>query len=165
MFSRILPDRKTLWAAGALLILSALLALGTNALRPDGISLKGDWSPEARLATPDGRTLAIPLAEARSLFENGGAVFLDARPALEYAEGHIQGALSLPAQEFDVHFDRLMDRIPDTKTLIAYCDGESCELSKDLAKTLLELGFPNVRVLINGWTIWKNDGLPVEAGK
>lgn len=49
--------------------------------------------------------------------------------------------------------------------IITYCDGDTCNLSKELALLLENLGFSKVRVLVNGWTVWQNAGLPVEAEK
>ena len=46
--------------------------------------------------------------------------------------------------------------------IITYCDGENCELSHNLAKFLLDMGFTNVRILVNGWSKWQNADLPVE---
>ena len=60
-----------------------------------------------------------------------------------------------------------MNIIADMKNdavIITYCDGESCNLSKDLALFLESLGFTNVRVLVNGWTVWRDAGLIVESG-
>ena len=45
------------------------------------------------------------------------------------------------------------------------CDGETCELSHDLALFLRDAGFVNTRVLVNGWTLWQQAGLPMEAGE
>jgi len=55
------------------------------------------------------------------------------------------------------------DISPDA-TIITYCDGETCNLSHNLALFLLDMGFSNVRVLINGWTVWLEGNLPVEKG-
>jgi 3-mercaptopyruvate sulfurtransferase SseA len=50
-------------------------------------------------------------------------------------------------------------------TLITYCDGESCDLSHELALFLKEMGFENVRVLVNGWSVWQQAGLPFQTGE
>ena len=86
------------------------------------------------------------------------------RPESEYAEGHIQGALSIPSQEADDYFMEAADRLSAAKAIITYCDGENCELSHDLALFLKDMGVENVRVLVNGWTVWHEAGLPTEGG-
>ena len=48
--------------------------------------------------------------------------------------------------------------------IITFCDGQSCRLSHELALFLREMGYENVRVLVNGWTLWQQAGLPVSAG-
>jgi rhodanese-related sulfurtransferase len=48
--------------------------------------------------------------------------------------------------------------------IVTYCDGETCELSHNLALFLREAGFVNTRVLVDGWKLWQQSGGPVESG-
>ncbi|MBW2042891.1 MAG: rhodanese-like domain-containing protein [Deltaproteobacteria bacterium] len=105
--------------------------------------------------------MVVGLEEARKLHETQKAIFVDARSESLYREGHIQGALNIPWQEVDRYFVEVMERLDPEKTIITYCDGETCELSHELALFLQEMGFQSVRVLVNGWTVWKEAGLPV----
>jgi rhodanese-related sulfurtransferase len=91
-------------------------------------------------------------------------VFLDARSPMLYDEGHIQGALNLPWEELDARFVETLRDFPVETTFITYCDGEGCSLSRELAMAMLERGYNEVRVLVNGWTLWQNKGLPVDKG-
>ncbi len=91
------------------------------------------------------------------------AVFLDARSQEQYNEGHIQGARSLPWQEFEKKAEKVLAGILPDSNIITYCDGESCDLSKELAFALLGRGYANTRVLVNGWTVWNDRKLPVES--
>jgi 3-mercaptopyruvate sulfurtransferase SseA len=43
----------------------------------------------------------MPLAEALARRDRGDAVLIDVRSASAYAQGHIPGALSIPASEID----------------------------------------------------------------
>ncbi|MFZ7125345.1 MAG: rhodanese-like domain-containing protein [Desulfobacterales bacterium] len=144
--------------------MSALLALAANSLRPDGIAWVGDWSPEARIGGNSGGSRVISLEESAERFETGDAIFVDARSAAEYEAGHIQGAISFPWQDFDAVFESVFPLLPEDRPLIVYCDGEACSLSKDLVQALAELGFSNARVLVNGWSVWRAHGLPIEGG-
>jgi rhodanese-related sulfurtransferase len=156
--------RRASWQIPALLVLSAAAALTVNALRPDRLPLIGDFSAAARITTATGERMDIPLEEAEKLFYTHAAVFIDARPAEEYDRGRIRGARSLPWHDVDRSFlDITQDLEPDAQ-IVTYCDGETCELSHDLALFLRDAGFVNTRVLVNGWTAWKQAGLPVEAG-
>jgi rhodanese-related sulfurtransferase len=142
---------------------AVVLGLLVNQLRPNGISFTGDWSTEAQLTTEAGDSLAISLVEAENLFFSGVAVFLDARSADAYASGHIEEARNLPPDELEERFPKVMAGVPEDVPIITYCDGESCALSKELALFLLDSGYSNVRVLVNGWELWRQNNLPVEA--
>jgi len=150
------------------IVLAAVaIALISNHFRSSPLQLVGNWSQEARLVSPSGRQLAISLGEAKVLHQSKGAIkgaiFLDARPLEEFTKGHIQGAISLPWHEAE---QRVMDATADMANdalIITYCDGDSCNLSKDLALFLENLGFSKVLVLVNGWTLWLAAGLPIET--
>lgn len=148
---------------GALLLLAAAVALSVNHLRSGGLPLVADWSPEAQLRLDSGESLSVSLDEAEMLFFSRSALFLDARSPAQFAEGHIEGALSLPWEEFDESFARALNGFPPETPLVTYCDGESCGSSRELAMALLAKGYGNVRVLVNGWSVWQERGLPVET--
>jgi rhodanese-related sulfurtransferase len=117
---------------------------------------------EARLIAPSGERLDISLLEAEKLFLRQAAIFIDARPDDDYEKGHIKGARSLPLHEVDQRLMTVTQDISTDTPIITYCDGESCELSHDVANFLVDMGFSNVRILINGWTKWKEADLPIE---
>ncbi|WP_051307248.1 rhodanese-like domain-containing protein [Desulfomicrobium escambiense] len=106
----------------------------------------------------------ISLQDAAAIFSAGQAVFVDARDAETYAEGHVQGALSLPLHAFEQNFPSVRERLKG-KTVITYCDGERCSLSSDLADALRAQGIENVHELLNGWTLWQEQGLPTATGR
>jgi rhodanese-related sulfurtransferase len=146
-----------------ILLISAALGMTVNLIRPDSIPFVGSWSMANKLVTQDGDTLAIPLEDAATLFTENAAVFLDARTPAEYDQGHIQGALNLPWHDVDNYFETVIMTLDPEATFITYCDGEACLLSHDLAMLLKDLGFTRVKVLINGWTLWKENGLPIST--
>ena len=152
------------WETMAMVLLAVVLGLLVNQLRPGRLPLVGDWSPEAQLTLESGKSLVISLDEARDSFFSEKAVFLDARSPELYKLGHITGARNLPWNAVDENFDAVMADIHQDALLIAYCDGESCSESKDLALDLFYRGYENVRVLVNGWSLWKEYQLPMDKG-
>lgn len=156
--------KQSLWQVPALVIMAGLIALGVNQWRTDGIALIGNWSVEARFSDTEGESLVIPIDQAGALFEQDATVFLDARTQSQYLQGHIRGALNLPWQEVDRYFMEMADRLDGARMIITYCDGESCDLSQELALFLKEMGYSNVHILFNGWTAWQQAGLPIEGG-
>jgi rhodanese-related sulfurtransferase len=155
---------QAIWQSGAIVLVAIAVGLLVNQVRSGRLALVADWSPKGQLATDSGINLEIPLEDAQALAFPRMALFLDARSPELYTEGHIQGALNLPWDEFEKHFPQVMDGVPEDTTIVTYCDGETCSLSKDLAFALLQKGYFNVRVLVNGWTLWQQSGLPITAG-
>ncbi len=151
--------RPATWQAPLIVLIAAVAALTVNALRSQGrLPLTSARPPAA------GDDLRISLDQARELFRRGTAIFVDARPRRDYLQGHIRGALSLPWQEVDERIADVADRLTDERVIITYCDGERCTLSHHLARYLVDMGYPRVRVLANGWTRWRQSGLPVARG-
>lgn len=59
----------------------------------------------------------IALEDAKKAFDDGAAVFIDARPADVYKQEHVKGAINIPysPQGSDI------DKLPKGKTIIVYC--------------------------------------------
>ncbi|MBF0258649.1 MAG: rhodanese-like domain-containing protein [Desulfamplus sp.] len=157
------PFKQALWQIPAITLMACLMALTINQLRSDRIPVVGDWSVDARFSDSAGDSLVISLQQAGALFDQKAVLFLDARPVSIYEEGHIQGAISLPWQDIDSHFMEIANQLEGQKNIVTYCDGESCELSHELALFLKEMGFDNVHVLVNGWSAWLAAGLPTRT--
>jgi rhodanese-related sulfurtransferase/DNA-binding transcriptional ArsR family regulator len=87
-------------------------------------------------------------------------VILDARPAGEYAAGHIAGAVSVPIDDLQ---RRLRD-LPKSKRYVAYCRGPYCVYA-DQAVALLRASGRRAQRLVAGFPEWKSAGLPVENVK
>lgn len=137
------------------------LALITNALRPAGIELKPDQDTFKSQFTVSKHIKAISFERAIRKFHSGKALFLDARSPDDYKQGHIRDAVNLPDYNFDEFFDTVIERLERTEEIITYCDGEDCHLGPDLAEKLYDLGFKNVSYLANGWTLWRENSLPI----
>lgn len=153
---------QAIWQFAAIFALAVFLGFSINQFRDSRLPLFGDWSMEARLITPSGIRLNLSLVEAKNLFMQKKSIFIDARPKDDYEKGHIRGARSLPWHEVDQRFMEVTKNISLDTPIITYCDGETCDLSHELANFLIELGFKNVKVLVNGWTKWQNDDLPID---
>ena len=154
-----------MWQVPAILLIAAVVAVGVNRLRPDNtLPLMATRLPAAAVQ-PEGQTDQVSIARARELFEQNAALFLDARSRDDYLKGHIRGALSLPWQEVDERFADISDKLGEDSIIITYCDGEGCLLSHHLAQYLKDMGFSRVRVLKNGWSLWRQNDFPVEGNE
>ena len=153
--------RQGIWQMPAIILVAAILAFSVNTLRQESMPLVGDWSASTRMTTVSGEHLDISIDDAARLFREKALVFMDARPEADYEKGHIQGALNLPWQDVDRLFFSATTGLPPDMPIVTYCDGETSSLSHDLAVFLRDMGYVNVKVLVNGWTVWKEAGLPV----
>jgi rhodanese-related sulfurtransferase len=102
---------------------------------------------------------AVDLAELRRLVEDGTVTLLDVRPVLEYRQGHIPNARSIPVAELE----RRLQELPRDREVVAYCRGPYCVYADEAAQLLQEHGF-RVRRLEEGFPEWRAAGLPVEVG-
>jgi rhodanese-related sulfurtransferase len=160
-----LPPRclQTMWQSVAILIIAVLIGLSANSFRHARLPLVADWSLRAQLSSaPEGDSLLIAFEEAEVLFLDQGAIFIDARPVEAFRMGHIEGARNLPWEDFELRFSEVMSDLPLDSIIITYCDGASCNLSKELASALLAKGYDRVRVLLDGWRLWQQFNLPTE---
>jgi hydroxyacylglutathione hydrolase len=133
---------------------SSLAGLAFNAVSPKGLP----WITPPKPLPQAGDFM--PLAQAENLWRAGNGFFLDARARPDYAAGHIAHALHLPAADFDAHFPQLAPLLSPETSIVIYCDGTDCELSHQVKEKLASLGYTNTWVLHNGWTTWRQAGLP-----
>jgi rhodanese-related sulfurtransferase len=139
-----------------LCLAGAVIGVLFNAVSPKGIALLGPVPHRQVKGIGE-----LELEEARALHEERTAVFVDARSAKEFNEGHIPGALLLPPDDFDEAISSWTELIPRETLLITYC-GAGCDSSLDLAELLKEEGYSRIKVFFGGWDKWKGAGYPVE---
>ena len=96
--------------------------------------------------------------ELRALLASGQALALDVRPAVEYLQGHIAGARSIPIEELE----RRLGELPQGQTIVAYCRGPYCFFAGEAAELLSAHGY-HARRLEDGYPEWRASALPVEA--
>jgi rhodanese-related sulfurtransferase len=88
---------------------------------------------------------------------DGETLVLDVRPVLEYRQGHIAGARSIPVDELE---QRLAEVTPHRK-IVAYCRGPYCVFADEAATILRTHGFSAQRYA-EGYPDWAAAGFPVE---
>jgi len=186
--------KQSLREAWCLFVFTAFFAVLFNTFYADGISLKVElpkshhlqdllknntlsykgWKsasakPSQASTNPVNLELdqipRLSLVGAKSRFNQKNALFLDARNAEEYAEGHIPGALAFSANDFDKLAPQILPQLKDKhQELITYCHGSSCDLSLQLANNLMQQGYTNVKVFFGGLPEWKKANYPIKTG-
>jgi rhodanese-related sulfurtransferase/DNA-binding transcriptional ArsR family regulator len=100
----------------------------------------------------------IDAAALRRKVSKGEVTVLDVRPAEEYREAHIPGALCVPLPELA----KRLSKLPRRREVVAYCRGPYCVLAVEAVKLLRRKGFKAAR-LEDGVLDWAALGLPLEA--
>ncbi|MGD9055790.1 MAG: rhodanese-like domain-containing protein [Desulfobacterales bacterium] len=161
--------RKTTKEIIILVGVSMILALVVNYLSPRGIALVGQWDTAkgviaANAADENEYHIAEidRVTDAAKIFYDGDTLFVDARSTEDYESGHIPGAISLPVGQFDEHIESFMSQYSLDQPVVTYCSGRTCEDSHQLALLLLEAGFKEVRIFIDGFPGWQAEGYPID---
>lgn len=109
--------------------------------------------------------LRATLPEVKRAFDQGETVFIDSRSPQMFAEGHVLGALNIPASKPVSYIRERLSNLPEDTPIITYCYGGGCKSSLGLAKLLIDqFGFQNVRVFHGGWPAWAVAGYPTKMG-
>lgn len=111
---------------------------------------------ETYLRSPE-RLEPLSRADLVRRLSDGGAILLDVRPALEYQQGHIAGARSIPVEHLGA---RLRELTPDQE-VVAYCRGPYCVFADEAVALLRARGF-TARRYAEGYPEWAAAGLPIE---
>ena len=98
--------------------------------------------------------LTVP--QAPGWLDQTRALVVDVREPLEYAGGHLPGALSIPQAELALHLGEL----PRDRDLLVVCEGGT--RSARAARFLKQTGFLHVTNLVGGTGAWRQAGLPTE---
>jgi hydroxyacylglutathione hydrolase len=100
---------------------------------------------------------SVDIAAARRRWENREAIVLDVRARTEYRDGHIPGALHIPASRLMA----ALDSVPRGKPLLVHCAGGGRSVAA--ASALLAKGFTDVTDVAGGFDEWAESGNPVET--
>jgi len=93
--------------------------------------------------------LGIKQLSPKEFEQRKGMVLLDVRPAKEYEEGHIPGAVHMPLSDIGSRIKRLKK----DKELVVYC--RSGNQSIWAIKRLMGMGYKNLYNLKGGYSAWK----------
>jgi rhodanese-related sulfurtransferase len=101
----------------------------------------------------------IDRAELVRRMKAGSVTLIDVRPAEEYAQAHLPGAVCVPLEELK-QFARTA---PKKKQIVAYCRGPYCVFALEAVAALTKRGLNAVR-LEDGVQEWSAAGLALETG-
>src|SRR5450432_1115455 len=157
--------------AVCLVLAGSALGLAVNQARPDGVRFTTFAAPTTCGAgtTPAALTAApfevLAPTEAASFCGDAQTVLADVRPAAEFAEGHVTGALHLPCASSGTAATAAIDQLAGRRTLVVY--GNGTEDARLVAEELRRrAGRADLRVLVieGGFAAWSRAGLACSSG-
>jgi rhodanese-related sulfurtransferase len=147
---------RTIVLALALVVGASAIGLAVNAARRDRIPLVAPFPYEQDCPDKQGPEVAatVTVAQARALVGRKDVVLLDARPAEEFADGHIVGARSFPYSFVTPPGAAQARALRGYSHVVIYCDSPGDRLAQLLADQLRGLGLATTRVLEGGLAAW-----------
>ena len=95
----------------------------------------------------------VTVAQARAW--GGNAIWVDARPDLEFEREHVPGAVLLNEDRWNELLPQFLATWSPEKRVVVYCSSQSCNASREVARRLRdEAQLKNVFVLQGGWEEW-----------
>lgn len=156
---------------GAMVVLAGAMLAG---LALNWSLVAASWQgrlPEAVAAARLARRLqefqgiqVVNLAEAYAIWQRREALVIDARPAPDYRELHVPGAVNLPPESWpQLGQVPVLHSLPRQQLLLIYCSQESCDDALKLGKKLQALGFTRIMAFTGGFRAWDEAGYPVDT--
>lgn len=140
---------RRLLQLAVLLLVPAVLALGQWLIVRPGL--------EAQEVAAD----RVTVAQAREM----DPIWIDARSAVRYREGHIPGALPLTLTDWETQLAAVVEAWTPEQAIVVYCGGVGCDDSSRVAERLRrDLGAEDVWVLEGGIDGWRETGGEVTSG-
>jgi rhodanese-related sulfurtransferase len=166
--------KKVIMQGLFLVVLAVVLGVGRNMVAPGGIPWVGDWG-KVVVAEAGDTTIAKPasaqpddppfitLEQATALHNDPKVIFVDARYAEDYKEGHIPGAILLPFEMFDDYWAGVEPKLPKDHKIVTYCGGSDCEMSLFLARLLRDKGYKDIDIFYGGAEQWREHKMPMDT--
>jgi hypothetical protein len=113
-----------------IIAVSLLCGITFNLVNPNGINI----SP---LSLAEESISSVSLSMAMAKHKEGKALFVDARPESFYKQGHIEGAVNVPAAIFDIMYMFELSEVDKTKDIIVYGRTLSSLYDEHVARKLI----------------------------
>jgi len=104
----------------------------------------------------------ISLQDVQAAATAKSAVIIDANSPASYKAGHVPGALSWAAIKGDPAASLPADK---NTLIIAYCGNPHCPAYAQAAVAAKNLGYTNIKHMVDGIDGWNAAKLPTEPGK
>jgi rhodanese-related sulfurtransferase len=153
---------KIFLGAVIITIVAALIGLGVNLVSPKGVPCI--FTPPKELVLAGTKVPIVDEKQAYRFFREGDTKFVDAREEENFDDGHVKGALSLPAPRLEERLPVIESLLPKDGRIVLYCSGPDCRMAEEVGLFLAQLGYKRLYIMAAGLAAWKSAGFPVEGG-
>lgn len=105
----------------------------------------------------------VTLEQAYHLWKKGETLIIDARPAEDYRELHVERAINLPPDTWHELATSRLAGLEKERQILVYCSQKSCDDALKLAERLQSLGYTRVMAFTGGFRAWDEAGYPVDT--
>jgi rhodanese-related sulfurtransferase len=165
---------RVLLVNAGIILLSALIGVSLNRAFVAGpqqstFTYSKDSGKFQRVEASEGQTTEVPeevrLQDVREIVASKSMVPVDGRSEVDYENGHLPGAFSLSAANFDKRFSQFSAEHPKEGAYLIYCGSGQCGLSRQLASLLQKKGYHKLKLYSAGYNDWFLSSNPIEKGK
>ncbi len=93
----------------------------------------------------------VPLSEFIDIVESGTRLLVDARRRVDYEDGSISNAVSIPMNLSGVELRWLLDGVPRDTPIVVFCQSQACPYDRIVAEQLDAMSFDDVVVSVAGY--------------
>jgi rhodanese-related sulfurtransferase len=154
--------------AAAIVIMAAIAGLLFNLVNPRAIPYFSPKLYDIYVSCPmEEKAPGIKRISSRELndLRVAGVIIVDSRPASEYLQGHIPGAISLPYDPVACPDPKTVETIKAGEQMAVVYGGTLHEEGVALAQELFRQGVPMVAHLEGGFPAWAQAGMTVKKGE
>ncbi|UCG49520.1 MAG: hypothetical protein JSU94_07000 [Phycisphaerales bacterium] len=139
--------------AGAFALVAVFVGITFNVVHDEGLLANPNTVQSIKLAHRGDFIPKVSTKHVRRLL-GADTVFIDARFAQDFDQGHLEKAISIPVDANDAFRKRALARLPKNARIVVYCQSVACRFAERVAAKLLDDGFSNVSIYRAGWREW-----------
>jgi hypothetical protein len=148
--------RRSILEAAIVTVAAAVTALLVNAVRPDGLPLVAAKPYRVLVPCPEPGGPVQPLAADDRSLMSSGTFLVDARPAADFALGHLEGAVNLPYDWLDPLPEGRLEELAraiaasGASRVAVYGDGGRPDSGEHLGREISGRGIKSVFFIVGG---------------
>jgi 3-mercaptopyruvate sulfurtransferase SseA len=93
--------------------------------------------------------------ELQDRLHDPDVVIIDARRAIDFRAGHIEGAINIPVNATATERSNILSSVSPSSEVVIYCQSATCTYAEKVANAIAFSGYENVSLYREGWREWE----------